>query len=64
MVYIAIILLCSSPSALSCEMKGKPESFYALDACLSEVSGVQQYFLSQGMYAVGNCLAVTLGEPV
>jgi len=63
MAYIAIILLCSTPSALSCEIKGKPESFYELDECLSEVSGVQQYLLSRGIYAVGNCITVTLGEP-
>lgn len=64
MSYIAIILICSSPAAMSCEIKANPNSFYALDACMSEVTSVQRYLQEQGAFAVGNCVEVNLGEPV
>ena len=64
MSYIAIILICSSPASVSCGIKAKPESFQSLDACMSEISAVQRYLQAQGAYAVGNCAAVKLGEPV
>lgn len=64
MSYIAIILICSSPVAMSCEMKANPDSFYELDACMSEAASVQRYLQDQGVFAVGTCFEVNLGEPV
>ena len=64
MSYIAILLICSSPVAMSCEIKANPDSFYALDACMSEVTSVQRYLRDQGVFAVGTCFEVNLGEPV
>lgn len=64
MSYIAILLICSSPAAMSCEIKAKPDSFYTLDACMSEVTSVQRYLRDQGVFAVGTCFEVNLGEPV
>lgn len=63
MSYIAIILICSNPAAMSCEIKAKPDSFYKLDACISEVASVQQYLRDQGKFVVGNCVGVNLGQP-
>jgi hypothetical protein len=64
MAYIAIIFFCSSPAAVSCEIKANPDSFYELDACLFEARAVQRYLRDLGTFAVGSCIEVNLGEPV
>ena len=64
MSYIAIILICSSPAAMSCEIKAKPDSFYKLDVCMSEVTSVQRYLRDRGAFVGGNCSEGNCGEPV
>jgi hypothetical protein len=64
MSYFAILLLCSSPSALSCGMKANSNSFVSLEACVDEVQRVAEYYRQQGLFSVGSCVEVEIGEPV
>lgn len=62
MSYIAILLLCSSPSAFTCGTKVNPNSFASLEACMDEVQQVSEYYRQQGLISVGNCVEVKIGE--
>jgi hypothetical protein len=62
--YVAILLLCSSPSFTSCETHVNRDSFQSFDACMDDVNGVANYYQQQGAYTVGSCFEVKIGEPV
>lgn len=64
MSYIAILLLCSSPSAFTCGTKANPNSFVSLEACMEEVQQVAEYYRHQGQFSAGTCIKVKIGEPV
>lgn len=63
-VYVAVLLLCSSPSFTSCETQANRNSFQSIDDCLYDVNGVADYYRQMGAYTVGNCVEVQIGEPV
>lgn len=61
-MWIAIILLCQNPSALSCQVLAKTdEIFYSEQECKEEVVAVATDFMSKGLMAIPNCFKV--GNP-
>jgi hypothetical protein len=57
-MWIAIMLTCLNPSALSCQVIAKPDVFYSEQSCLEEAKAVATNFLQKGVYAVPACFEV------
>ena len=56
------MLLCSTPSALSCEVMAKTEAtFITEEACAQEAVLVAKYFQQQGYLAVPQCTKIKIG---
>lgn len=61
-MWIAFMLLCTGPSALSCEVMVKTEAtFVAEEACAQEALIVARYFQSKGYLAIPQCKKIELG---
>ena len=61
-MWIAFMLLCTGPSALSCEVMAKTEAtFPAEEACAQEALVVTRYFQQQGYLAVPQCIHIKMG---
>ena len=61
-MWIAFMLLCTGPSALSCEIMAKTEaSFPTEQACIQEALIVARYFQEQGYLAIPECKKINLG---
>ena len=61
-MWIAFMLLCTGPSALSCEVMAKTEAtFVTEEACTQEALVVARYFQSQGYLARPQCKKIELG---
>lgn len=61
-MWIAFMLLCSSPAALSCEVVAKTEAtFITEEACAQEAMVVARYFQQQGYLAVPKCEKIKIG---
>ena len=61
-MWIAFMLLCSTPAALSCEVMAKPEStFPTEEACAQEAIIVARYFQQQGYLAIPKCTKIKIG---
>lgn len=61
-MWIAFMLLCSSPAALSCEVMAKTEAtFITEEACAQEAVLVARYFQSKGYLAVPQCTKIKIG---
>jgi hypothetical protein len=61
-MWIAFMLLCTGPSALTCEVMAKTEStFVTEEACAQEALVVSRYFQSQGYLAIPQCKKIELG---
>ena len=64
-MWIAFMLLCSNPAALSCEVMVKTEAaFQTEEACTSEAILVARYYQQQGYLAIPKCVKIKLGESV
>lgn len=58
-MWIAIILLCQNPSALSCQVLAKTdETFYSEQECQEEVVEAARDFMDKGLMAIPNCFQV------
>lgn len=56
------MLLCTGPSALTCEVMAKTEATFPTEqACAQEALVVARYFQSQGYLAVPECKKIELG---
>jgi len=56
------MLLCTGPSALSCEVMAKTEATFPTEqACAQEALIVARYFQEQGYLAVPECKKINLG---
>jgi len=56
------MLLCTGPSALTCEVMAKTEStFVTEEACIQEALVVARYFQSQGYLAIPECKKIKAG---
>lgn len=61
-MWIAFMLLCTSPAALSCEVIAKTEStFLTEEACAQEAMIVARYFQQEGYLAVPQCQKIKIG---
>ncbi len=61
-MWIAFMLLCSTPAALSCEVMVKTEAaFTTEEACAQEAVLVAKYFQQQGYLAVPQCTKIKIG---
>lgn len=49
------MLMCTDPSALSCNVMAKSELFYSEQACLKEAEQLATTLLQQGVYAIPHC---------
>lgn len=64
MVWVAVIMACTGPLALDCEMMVKPDSFSKLEPCMEEVNGMLKYLYDNEVMAMGKCVQVAIGDPV
>ena len=61
-MWIAFMLLCSTPAALSCEVMVKTEAtFITEEACAQEAIIVARYFQQQGYLAIPECQEIKMG---
>ena len=61
-MWIAFMLLCTGPSALTCEVMAKTEATFATEeACAQEALIVTRYFQQQGYLAVPQCIHIKMG---
>ena len=56
------MLVCFDPSALSCEVRAKPEAFYSEKACREEAEAVAANMLKRNVYAVPACFEVGISS--
>jgi len=57
-MWVAIMLVCLDPSALSCQVMAKPEAFYSEKSCLEESQVIATNMLQKGIYDVPVCFEV------
>ena len=57
-MWIAVLLMCTTPSALSCQVIAKPEPFYVEEACKEETIIITNDLVSRGIYAVPTCVKI------
>ena len=61
-MWIAFMLLCTGPSALSCELMAKTEATFPTEqACAQEALIVARYFQEQGYLAIPECKKINMG---
>ena len=61
-MWIAFMLLCTSPAALTCEVMAKTEATFATEeACAQEALIVARYFQEQGYLAIPQCINIKMG---
>tara|TARA_R100000234_G_scaffold12115_1_gene6730 strand:- start:303 stop:497 length:195 start_codon:yes stop_codon:yes gene_type:complete len=61
-MWIAFMLLCSTPAALSCEiMVKKAATFPTEEACVQEALTVARYFQQRGYLAIPDCQEIKMG---
>ena len=61
-MWIAFMLICTGPSALSCEVLAKTEATFPTEqACAQEALIVARYFQEQGYLAVPECKKINMG---
>ena len=61
-MWIAFMLLCTGPSALSCEVMAKTEATFSTEeACAQEALLVTRYFEQQGYLAIPDCKKINMG---
>jgi hypothetical protein len=61
-MWIGIILACSGPSALACEVMVKSEPFYTEEQCVKEGTQLTKSILAKGIYAKLACTEVNIGK--
>ena len=61
-MWIAFMLLCTGPSALTCEVMAKTEAtFVTEEACAQEALLVARYFQEKGYLAIPQCINIKMG---
>ena len=61
-MWVAFMLLCSTPAAMSCEVMAKTESAFPTEqACAQEAVLVARYFQQKGYLAVPQCTKIKMG---
>ena len=57
-MWVAVILMCTDPSALSCKVVAKSEPFYTEQSCLQETRQMATLILQKGALAIPSCFEV------
>ena len=57
-MWLGVLLMCTTPSALSCQIIAKPEPFYTEEACKQEILMLTNDLIEKGVYAVPTCIEV------
>ncbi len=61
-MWIAFMLLCSTPAALSCEVMVKTEAVFTTEeSCNQESILVAKYFQQRGYLAIPTCTKIKMG---
>ena len=61
-MWIAFMLLCSTPEALSCKVMAKTAAtFPTEEACAQEALIVARYFQDKGYLAIPECQEIKMG---
>jgi len=61
-MWVAFMLLCTTPAAISCEVMAKTEAtFHTEEACAQEALLVTRYFQQQGYLAIPECKKIKMG---
>ena len=61
-MWVAFMLLCSTPAALSCEVMVKTEAAFPTEqSCNEESILVAKYFQQQGYLAIPKCTKIKMG---
>jgi|TARA_R100000030_G_C3178724_1_gene105290 hypothetical protein len=61
-MWVAFMLLCSTPAALSCEVMVKTEAAFPTEqSCNEESILVAKYFQQQGYLAIPKCAKIKMG---
>ena len=60
--WVAVVIGCTNPAAVSCNSLVRTEAFHAEAACIEEVQQVVNFLNSQGKAAKGRCVPVKAGE--
>ena len=61
-MWIAFMLLCTGPSALTCVVMANTEAtFVTEEACTQEALLVARYFQEQGYLAIPQCINIKMG---
>ena len=61
-MWIAFMLLCTGPSALTCEVMAKTEATFPTEqACAQEALIVARYLQEQGYLAIPDCKKINMG---
>jgi len=62
MMYVAVVLICATNIAQSCQLKSKKTAFISLEQCQLETNTVVGNMNEMGMIGTGTCLEISLGE--
>jgi hypothetical protein len=60
--WVAVVIGCTNPAAVSCDSLVRTEAFHSEVACTEEVQQVVDFLSSQGKAAKGRCVPVKAGE--
>ena len=64
-MWLAMMLVCANPSALSCNIIANTQRIYYNETeCMAEVDRVQKDFLNKGVYAIPYCFAIKKGTSI
>lgn len=57
-MWVATVLICFNPSALSCQVVANPESFYNEQACMEDAQAEATRIIQNDIYAIPKCFQV------
>jgi hypothetical protein len=58
-MWLALVMVCYNPSALSCQVIAKPNELYiSEEECNKETQTAVQYFTTKGALAIPSCFKV------
>lgn len=60
--WVAVVIACNSPVAVTCQSLVKPEIFVSQQKCLEAVEDALGYLNQRGVLSTGNCFSVDIGE--
>jgi hypothetical protein len=61
-VFIAVIIACGTPVAMTCQPMIKPEAFFEEKECLEEVEMMTELLTRKGVLNRGQCVPIKVGS--